>query len=126
MAEHYGLGTRDNNEFDQLQEFGNGGKLHPLSNSCSGDNLRDSSHREGQAYYSLWHRRTDETDRDHDMQRRTYSTREKAEAGRGVLRGKLGFRDYPDAFEIDEGRIDETYKAGGFVTVPGDPRPEER
>ncbi len=122
MDEHYGPGnwTRDNDELDQLRKFGNGGKLHPLSNSCSGDNLRDSGRREGQAYYSLWHRRTDLEDRDHDMQLGTYSTREEAEAGQALLADKLGFRDYPDAFEINEGRIDETYETEGFVTVLGE------
>jgi hypothetical protein len=40
-----------------------------------------------------------------------------------LLRDKLGFRDYPDAFEINEGRIDETYETEGFVTVAPDGRP---
>jgi hypothetical protein len=40
-----------------------------------------------------------------------------------LLRDKLGFRDYPDGFEINEGRIDETYEIEGFVTVAPDGRP---
>ncbi len=126
MDEHYGPGdwTRDNDEFDQLRKFGNRGNLHPLLNLPSRIRLFQPARPADQVYYSLWHRRTDPEDRDHDMRLGTYSTREKAEAGQALLSDKLGFRDYPGGFEINEGRIDETYETEGFVTVPGDPQPE--
>jgi homoserine kinase type II len=122
MDKHYGPGnwTRDNVEYDQLRKFGNRGNLRPLSNLPSGIRSPQPRPPSDKVYYSLWHRRTDPEDRDHDMQLGTYSTREKAEEGQALLRDKPGFRDYPDAFEISEGRIDETYETEGFVTVRGD------
>lgn len=53
----------------------------------------------------------------------TYSTRAKAEEGQALLRDQLGFLDYPHSFEINEGRVDETYETEGFVTVPRDQVP---
>ncbi|MGH7059360.1 MAG: hypothetical protein ACREFH_03135 [Stellaceae bacterium] len=122
MDAHHGPGnwTRDNDEFDQLRKFGNRGNLHPLLNLPSRVRLSRPAPPADQVYYSLWHRRTDPEDYDHDMQLGTYSTREEAKAGRALLADKLGFRDYPDAFEINEGRIDETYETEGFVTVLGE------
>jgi hypothetical protein len=81
MDEHYGTGnwTRDNDEFDQLRKFGNRGALHPRANLPSRGRVAIRSRDAGQAYFSLWHRRTDEEDRDRDMQLGTYSTRDKAE-----------------------------------------------
>lgn len=121
MDEHHGPGnwTRDNDEFDQLRKFGNRGNLDPRANLPTRRNL--TGRRPGtQAYYALWHRRTDEEDRDHDMLLGIYSTMEKAEEGIALLRDKLGFRDYLAAFEINEGRVDETCETEGFATVAAD------
>jgi hypothetical protein len=122
MDAHYGAGawSRDNPEFDQLRKFGNRGNLDLRLNVAAGD--KDPSREPGNehVYYALWHRRTDEEDRDHDMLLGTYSTREKAEQGLALLRDQLGFRDYPHSFEINWGRIDETCETEGFVTVPGE------
>lgn len=125
MDEHHGRGkwSRDNDEFDQLRKFGNRGNLDPRANLPSGDHGTCPKRGAQQVYYSLWHRRTDEYDYDHDMHLGTYSTRAKAEEGQALLRDQLGFRDYPHSFEINEGRVDETYETEGFVTVPRDQVP---
>jgi hypothetical protein len=104
----------------EIRQLGN---LDPRANVPSRD--INSSPKPGapRVYYSLWHRRTDEFDRDHDMQLGIYSTREKAEQGLALLRDQLGFRDYPYSFEINWGRVDETYETDGFVTVPRDQVP---
>jgi len=70
-----------------------------------------------QTYYGLWHRRTDEERRDHDKLLGIYSRRERAELGLALMRGKPGFREYPEGFEINEGTVDRTYMTEGFVTV---------
>ena len=36
------------------------------------------------------------------------------------MRGKPGFREYPEGFEINEGTVDRTYMTEGFATVWGD------
>lgn len=125
MDRHYGAGkwSRDNDEFDQLRKFGNRGHLDPRSNRSLHDDDPPPQQNGQPIYYALWHRRTDEYDRDHDMLLGIYSTREKAEEGRALLRDQLGFRDYPYSFEITWGRFDETYEAEGFVTVPADRLP---
>jgi hypothetical protein len=117
MDMHHGRGnrTRDNDEFVQLRTFGNRGNLDPRANVPSDDSCSRSKPAAQPVYYSLWHRRTDEYDRDHDMQLGTYSTREKAEQGLALLRDQLGFRDYPHSFEINWGRADETFETEGFV-----------
>ncbi len=121
-----GIGVCDNPEFDQLRRFGNRGNLDPRSNVPSRDYRAGPKHDAQQVYYSLWHRRTDEYDRDYDTLLGTYSTREKAEQGQALLRDQLGFRDYPHGFEINWGRIDETYETEGFVTVSPDQVPASR
>lgn len=125
MDAHYGAGqwSRDNDEFDQLRKFGNRGNLDPRLNMAAGDRGLAQEPANEPVYYALWHRRTDEEDRDHEMRLGIYSTREKAEEELALLRDKLGFRDYPHSFEITWGRIDETYETDGFVTVPRDQVP---
>lgn len=120
MDAHYepGKWSPDNPEFDQLRKFGNCGNTDLRLNEVSRHNDPDQKEDPQQVYYSLWHRRTDEWDRDHDMQLGTYTTREEAQRGLALLRDQLGFRDYPHSFEITWGRIDETYETEGFVTVP--------
>lgn len=73
-----------------------------------------------QTYCRLWHRHTDEEGRDHDKLLGIYSTQERAEIGLALMRGKPGFQEYPDGFEINEGTVDRTYMTEGFVTVWGD------
>lgn len=125
MDEHHGCGkwSLDNAEFDQLRRFGNRGNLDPRSNVPSHDVYDCPACGPQKIYYSLWHRRTDEQDYDHDMRPGVYSTREEAEQGLALLRDQLGFRDYPHSFEITWGRFDETYETEGFVTVPPDEVP---
>ncbi len=128
MDAHYGPGrwSRDNDQFDQLRKFGNRGNRDLRLNRAAGEGDSSRMPANEPVYYSLWHRRTDEYDRDHDMLLGTYSTREKAEQGQALLRDQLGFRDYPHSFEINWGRIDETYETEGFITVPPDQVPASR
>ncbi|HZK91157.1 MAG TPA: hypothetical protein VFC56_13510 [Stellaceae bacterium] len=55
--------------------------------------------------YELWHERYDGRE-DHDKLLGVYSTREKAEEAPALLRGKPGFRDHPDGFDIRPGGMD--------------------
>lgn len=128
MDEHYGRGnwTEGNDELDQLRKFGNRANLDPRANVPSDYSNPRPIPGAQQVYFALWHRRTDEYDRDHDMLLGIYSMREKAEHGFALLRDKLGFRDYPHSFEITWGRIDETFETEGFVTVPRDQVPAGR
>jgi len=88
MDMHHGCSnwTGDNDEFDQLRKFGNRGNLDPRANVPSNDNRSRPKPGTQQVYCSLWHRRTDEYDRDHDMLLGIYSTREHAEQGVALLR----------------------------------------
>jgi hypothetical protein len=125
MDEHYGRDdwSRDDDELDQLRKYCDRVfRKRPSLLSLQERPVPTSNMH--QKYYSLWHRRTDGQHRDHDMLLGIYSTRAKAEEGLALLRDKEGFRNYPDAFEINEGRIDETYESEGFITVPGDAEPD--
>jgi hypothetical protein len=46
-----------------------------------------------------------------------YSTRANAEAAVQRLRAQAGFRDFPDAFYVDEYPLDKDHWTDGFTTV---------
>ena len=74
--------------------------------------------------YELSHCRIDEDGRDDERVLGIYSTFEKAEQGLALLHDLPYFRDYPDGFEILDGKIDETDMREGFVIVWGDEEPD--
>jgi hypothetical protein len=74
--------------------------------------------------FVLWHSYIDEDGRDHEMMLGIYSTRAKAEQAVELLRDKPGFRDYPEGFEIAEGKVDRTSMTEGFIRAWGDEEPE--
>jgi hypothetical protein len=77
--------------------------------------------------YLLWHMRPLEGQEDLDPEMHhietedklcgVYSTRARAEEGRSRLLTQPGFREYPDAFLIDEYEVDQVQWTEGFVTV---------
>ena len=67
--------------------------------------------------FVLWHSYIDEDRRDHEMMLGIYSTRAKAEQALELLRGKPGFRDYPEGFEIAEGELDRTSMTEGSLAL---------
>mgnify|MGYP003581344561 CR=1 FL=1 len=46
-----------------------------------------------------------------------YSTRDNAAAAIQRFRGRPGFRDYPDGFQIDEYPLDRDHWGEGFTTL---------
>jgi hypothetical protein len=77
--------------------------------------------------FLLWHMRpldeteTDEVGETNDKLCGAFSSRERAEAAQRQLVKQEGFRDFPDAFLIDEYTVDEVQWQEGFVSLrPGE------
>jgi len=75
------------------------------------------------AIYKLWHfqiGRDDEEDTDDEAMSAKrigfYTTEEKAKAAIGRLKGKPGFRDWPDGFRIYRALLDQDHWVGGFIS----------
>lgn len=68
-------------------------------------------------YWVLWMRFIDKLSDPHQLIVGIYTSRENAEKGMALVRDQPGFRDHPDGFVIEEGRIDQTTMPNGFVTV---------
>lgn len=51
----------------------------------------------------------------------TYTTEAKAQAARGMLNDKKGFREHPSGFTIHEIELDLTGWQDGFITRSGNP-----
>jgi homoserine kinase type II len=67
--------------------------------------------------YLLYHIRAKENDDDDEKLIGIYTAEEKAKAAIQRLRGKPGFRDYPNGFEIFEHVLDRDSWTEGFISA---------
>lgn len=71
--------------------------------------------------YDLWFTREYEDREDTELHIGIYASRTDADAAIEVLKGKPGFRDYPDGFEAHEVKLGHTGWQYGFLTIVGAP-----
>ena len=71
--------------------------------------------------YDLWFVREYEDREDTELHIGIYASEADATAAVELLSGKLGFRDYPQGFEVHETRLGQTGWQDGFVTTFGPP-----
>lgn len=71
--------------------------------------------------YNLVFTREYDDRRDTELSIGVYASREDAEMAVATLRGKAGFRDYPEGFQIHECKVGLTGWVDGFVTTYGPP-----
>lgn len=71
--------------------------------------------------YDLWFTREYEDRDDTELHIGIYASRADADAAIETLRGKPGFRDYPEGFEAHEVKLGHTGWQYGFVTTIGAP-----
>jgi len=69
------------------------------------------------SYWVAWHRYTNEWDIRQEKLIGVYTCRDNAEKAIDLIRAAPGFCDRPDGFTIEDGKIDHTDMANGFVTV---------
>ena len=74
-----------------------------------------------QTVYDLWFEREYPDRRDTELHIGIYPTREDAVAAIETLKGKPGFRDYPQGFQIHEVVLGHTGWPHGFVSERGSP-----
>lgn len=73
------------------------------------------------AVYDLWFTREYDDREDTELHIGIYATRADAEAAINALKGKPGFREYPEGFEVHEIELGCTGWQHGFTTTIGPP-----
>lgn len=71
--------------------------------------------------YDLWFTREYDDREDTELHIGIYATRADAEAAIEALKGKPGFRDYPEGFEAHEVELGQAGWQYGFATTIGAP-----
>jgi hypothetical protein len=80
-----------------------------------------ASHVHMAVVYDLWFIREHADREDTELHIGIYATRADAEAAMETLKGKAGFRDYPEGFEAHEIELGHTAWQHGFTTTFGPP-----